>query len=304
MYPMWWSKNLATRSSAALAGKARLLHRRVERREPRFARIRAPPGPALRHGVRGSARTLSRFAGEDGVARLRRRKALSGGERTCGPAEGSNDLNVTREAALVAYRAFSDVAGKGAFFLVTVLAARRLSQAGFGIFSLGTTFGWMAAVATDFGIQLHLARAVARRPDEAARLLRSWLRVRVWTSVIALAAVSAGVALTGAGGSSALAVLLFVLVYIVSGLIEFLHYFYRGLSRSDVESTLTLWQRFGTLGCAAIALAWRPEVTTLAVAMLLPVAVTLGYSIRRAARLAPQPAALPGPPAMRSGMGR
>src|SRR5580693_3609605 len=103
MYPMWWSKNLATRSSAALAGKARLLHRRVERREPRFARIRAPPGPALRHGMRGSARTRSRLAGEDGVARLRRRKALSGGERTCGPAEGSNDLNVTREAALVAY---------------------------------------------------------------------------------------------------------------------------------------------------------------------------------------------------------
>jgi O-antigen/teichoic acid export membrane protein len=213
-------------------------------------------------------------------------------------------LNVTREAALVAYRAFSDVAGKGAFFLVTVLAARRLSQAGFGIFSLGTTFGWMAAVATDFGIQLHLARAVARHPDEAAGLLRSWLRVRLWTSVVALAVVSIGLAATRLGGSSALAILLFVLVYIVSGLIEFLHYFYRGLSRSDVESTLTLWQRFGTLGCAAIALAWRPEVTTLAVAMLLPVVITLGYSIRRAAGLAPPPAAAPRPPAMRSGMGR
>jgi O-antigen/teichoic acid export membrane protein len=218
-------------------------------------------------------------------------------------------LNVTREAALVAYRAFSDVAGKGAFFLVTVLAARRLSQDGFGIFSLGTTFGWLAAVATDFGIQLHLARAVARRPDEAARLLRSWLRVRVWTSVIALAVVSAGLAVTGAGGSSALAILLFVLVYLVSGLIEFLHYFYRGLSRSDVESTLTLWQRFGTLGCAAIAIAWRPDVTTLAAAMLLPVAVTLGYSLWRAARLAPERGLFPRstsgrPEAVRSEMRR
>jgi O-antigen/teichoic acid export membrane protein len=213
-------------------------------------------------------------------------------------------LNVTREAALVAYRAFSDVAGKGAFFLVTVLAARRLSQDNFGIFSLGTAFGWMAAVATDFGIQLHLARAVARRPDEAARLLRSWLRVRVWTSVIALAVVAVGLAVTGAGGSSTLAILLFVLVYIVSGLIEFLHYFYRGLSRSDVESTLTLWQRFGTLGCAAIALAWRPDVTTLAAAMLLPVAVTLGYSLWRAARLAPERGPFPRSPAVWSEMGR
>jgi O-antigen/teichoic acid export membrane protein len=213
-------------------------------------------------------------------------------------------LNVRREAALVAYRAFSDVAGKGAFFLVTVLAARRLSQDSFGIFSLGTTLGWMAAVATDFGIQLHLARAVARHPDEAARLLRSWLRVRVWTSVIAVAVVSAGLAVTGAGGSSTLAILLFVLVYIVSGLIEFLHYFYRGLSRSDVESTLTLWQRFGTLACAAIAISWRPDVTTLAAAMLLPVAATLGYSLWRATRLAPERGLLPRSPAVRSEVGR
>lgn len=202
-------------------------------------------------------------------------------------------MKVTREAALIAYRAFSDVAGKGAFFLVTVLAARRLSQDGFGIFSLGTTLGWMAAVATDFGIQLHLARTVARRPDEASRLLRSWLQVRVWTSVVALAAVSVGLVATGVGGSFALTILLFVLVYVVSGLIEFLHYFYRGLSRSDLESTLTLWQRFGTLGCAAIALAWRPDVTTLVSTMLLPVAVTLGYSLRRAARLASEKGAVP-----------
>ena len=129
-------------------------------------------------------------------------------------------MHLTREAALVAYRAFSDVAGKGAFFLVTVLAARRLSQDNFGIFSLGTTFGWMAAVATDFGIQLHLARAIARRPDEAARLLRSWLRVRVWTSVIALGVVSVGLAVTGAvrlnngaGGGLTLVMLVLVLVF-------------------------------------------------------------------------------------------
>ena len=76
-----------------------------------------------------------------------------------------------RQAALVAYRAASDLAGKGAFFLVTLVAARRLSQDAFGLFSLGTTVGWIAAVATDFGIQLHLAREVAQRPGDAPRLL-------------------------------------------------------------------------------------------------------------------------------------
>jgi O-antigen/teichoic acid export membrane protein len=192
----------------------------------------------------------------------------------------------SHEAALVAYRAFSDVAGKGAFLLVTVFAARNLSQHGFGIFSLGTTFGWMAAVATDFGIQIHLARAVARRPEAAADLLRAWLRIRLLTSMAALVIVSAGLVAVASDPWSSLAILLLVLVYILGGLIELLHYFYRGLSRSDVESTLTLWQRFAMLLVAVAALTWRPDVMTLAVAMLIPVAATLAYSLRRARRMA------------------
>jgi hypothetical protein len=79
--------------------------------------------------------------------------------------------------------------------------------------------------------------------------------------------------------------LLLALVYACSGLIEFLHYYYRGLSRSDVESSLTLWQRGGTLACGLAALAWWPDVTVLAAAMLLPVAATLVVSLRVAGRL-------------------
>ena len=75
------------------------------------------------------------------------------------------------------------------------------------------------------------------------------------------------------------------IVYACSGLIELLHYFYRGLSRSDVESSLILWQRGGTLVCGLLALAWKPDVTRLALAMLIPVAVTLAVSLRIASRL-------------------
>jgi O-antigen/teichoic acid export membrane protein len=191
-----------------------------------------------------------------------------------------------RQVALVAYRAFSDVAGKGAFFLVTLVAARRLSQDAFGVFSLGTTVGWIAAVATDFGIQLHLARAVAQRPEDAGRLLRAWLRVRLWTSVVALASVGAGLALAKPGSEFSWAILLFTLIYVVNGLIEFLHYFYRGIARSDVESTLTLWQRTGMLALAVAALWWRPDVTVLGVAMAVPALATFFYSCRLAGRLA------------------
>jgi O-antigen/teichoic acid export membrane protein len=187
---------------------------------------------------------------------------------------------------LVAYRAFSDIAGKGAFFLVTLFAARRLSQDAFGLFSLGTTVGWIAAVATDFGIQLHLARAVAQRPSDRARLLRAWLRVRLWTAATAIVAVAVGLAITSSSPAFSRPIVLFTIVYVVSGLVEFLHYFYRGLSRSDIESTLNLWQRVATLVLAGVVLWWWPDVTVLALGMAIPALATFAYSARLATRLA------------------
>jgi O-antigen/teichoic acid export membrane protein len=185
-----------------------------------------------------------------------------------------------RHASLIAYKAVADLAAKGSLFVVTVVAARRLSPQAFGIFSLGSTLGWMAAVASDFGIQLHVARAVARRPDEAGRLLGQWLRVRWATAAGALVAAVVGAAIAPSTRAYTAPIAIVALVYVASGLVEFLHYFYRGLSRSDVESTLTLWQRGATLVCGVLALAWRPDLTLLAIAMLVPVAVTLAVSLR------------------------
>jgi O-antigen/teichoic acid export membrane protein len=192
----------------------------------------------------------------------------------------------SRNAFLIAYKAFADLAGKGSLFVITIVAARRLSPESFGVFSLGSTLGWIVAVVSDCGIQLHLARAIARRPADASQLLRGWLRVRLWTAGGALAIV----ALSLVGGwraASAMPIAVLAAVYACSGLIELLYYFYRGLSRSDVESSLILWQRGGTLACGLIALAWKPDVTVLAVAMLIPVAITLAMSLRIAAGLAP-----------------
>ena len=70
------------------------------------------------------------------------------------------------------------------------------------------------------------------------------------------------------------------MVYACSGLIELLHYFYRGLSRSDVESSLTLWQRGATLVLRRGRAGLVADVTVLAIAMLIPVAVTLAVSLR------------------------
>ena len=81
--------------------------------------------------------------------------------------------------------------------MITIVAARRLSPEAFGVFSLGSTLGWIVAVASDFGIQLHLARAVAQRPQDAAPLLASWLRVRLWTAAAAMVVVAIGLLAAG-----------------------------------------------------------------------------------------------------------
>jgi O-antigen/teichoic acid export membrane protein len=189
-----------------------------------------------------------------------------------------------RSASLIVYKAFADLAGKGSLFVVTIVAARRLSLESFGVFALGSTLGWIIAVVSDCGIQLHLARSVARVPADASRLLRGWLRVRLWTAAGAVAIVAIGLA-AGWRTASAAPIAVLAVVYTGSGLIELLRYFHRGLSRSDVESSITLWQRGATLACGLIALAWKPDVTLLASAMLLPVVVTLAISLRIAARL-------------------
>ena len=193
-----------------------------------------------------------------------------------------------RTAALIAYRALSDLAGKAAFFAVTVLAARRLSGEEFGIVSLGTTLGWMVAVATDLGMQAHLARAVSHRPHDARCLLDVWLPVRLRAALAGLSIGAAVIVTTGARAAPALVV--FVAAYVVSGLVEFMHHFYRGIARSDIESSQTLYWRAAMLGCAAAVLWLRPDVTLLAVALLAPAAIVLVVTVRRARRLAGLPA--------------
>src|SRR3954468_12135295 len=89
-------------------------------------------------------------------------------------------------AGLVGYKVFADLAGKGSLFVITIVAARRLTPWGFGLFGVGSTLGWMLAVIGDFGVQMHLARAVAQTPRDAGSLLRRWFRLRLIATVAIL----------------------------------------------------------------------------------------------------------------------
>jgi O-antigen/teichoic acid export membrane protein len=223
---------------------------------PRSARIRA-----------GGAR-----------ARLRERKARFAARK------GFDGMT---RAALVAYRAASDAAAKGAMFVVTVAAARRLDAQAFGLFSIAATGGWMLAVAADCGIGLHAARVVSRRPDRVAAVVRQWLPARLWLTAATVAIAIASVAFGALPLRDAVAMVLIAGSYLAAGWLEFLYYVFRGLDRSDLESSIVLLHRAALFVCALGVLAWSPRLWLLGASMAVPAAVALAAAAHRLRHLGP-----------------
>lgn len=182
-----------------------------------------------------------------------------------------------RLSVLIGYKAASEVGAKLATLAVAVLAARALPPEAFGLFALAWTLGWLLGVVTDAGFQLHLAREVARAPDAAPAIVRPTAALRAGGAGLALvAAMPAAVAL---GGREGWAFWGLVAAQLASAVVEFFNHAYRGLMRSDIESSLNLAQRIGMVALASLALLWRPSLASLALALAVPAVATLVASL-------------------------
>jgi hypothetical protein len=174
----------------------------------------------------------------------------------------------------------------------------------FAWMALASTAGWMLSVATDFGLQLHLAKEVARMPDAPGRALwpllkrkRQLLAAGFFAAVVLpFVWLDARVAVPFAG---------IALAFLLSSLVEFLNYAYRGLNRSDLESSINLMQRLGGVAFAWVLLTWWPSLLTVAIALLVPPMITSAISLTVLTRMAPStPDARANPPAICSGAWR
>lgn len=174
----------------------------------------------------------------------------------------------------MAYRGFSDIAAKGTMFIVTVAAARTLDRDDFGRFALASTLGWLASVAADMGIQAHLARAVAQQPAASGALLRRWMPLRVMSGIAGLGLALLSLRLFNSDQEEWLAMSLLVTAYAAGGFSECMYNFFRGLGRTDLESTFTLVQRCAMCVLAIAAVWLNPTLTSLGLAMLAPALVT------------------------------
>ena len=186
------------------------------------------------------------------------------------PTQHGTTTDGRRQTRLVIYRGASDVAAKGVMFVVTVVAARWLPRPEFALVALATTLGWLGAVAGDFGVQVHLARAVAQHPSAVSSLLAQWLPVRVLTGLIALACATVAILWLEPDRSAFAPMLVFCAAYAATGVGDCVYYVFRALDRSDLESTLTLVSRGLLLLLAPVAMWVHPTALSMAFAMLAP----------------------------------
>jgi O-antigen/teichoic acid export membrane protein len=197
-----------------------------------------------------------------------------------------------RAPHLIAYKATADVVSKTVTLLVTIAAARVLAPDAFGVLALAMTTGWILGVASDAGLPLYLARSVAKDADATAQVVRDVMRWRVRFGVVALT-IGVVIAVTLAPAGYGVAFGLLVAAQLAGAVLETLSHVFRGLSRSEIESTITITQRLGAALLAAAVLIWYPSLLLVATALLIPPVLAVAVSFTVALRLAPRVRAAP-----------
>lgn len=199
-------------------------------------------------------------------------------------------------ASLVAYKTSADVISKAVTLVVTVAAARALPPADFGVMALAMTSGWLLGVASDAGLPMHLATRVAqlnaagRSPRPTVQAVMRWR----WALGAAAAICGLGVGLLLVPASVVFAFTLIVLHQLFGAMLDTLAHAYRGLGRTDIESSLSLAHRGAIALGALTVLAVHPALLWLAVALVVPPIVALAASHVIVARLTEQGGKGPG----------
>jgi O-antigen/teichoic acid export membrane protein len=184
------------------------------------------------------------------------------------------------DGSRVAYKTTADVVSKVVTLVVTVAAARALSASDFGIFALGMTTGWLLGVASDAGLPMYLATRVAQAIAHGAGVERIVHAVMRWRWMLGATAAACGAALGIAlvPGYAVLAFVLIVTHQLFGAMLDTLAHAYRGLGRTEIESSLSLAHRGAIALGALTVLAVTPSLLWLSLALAVPPLVTLAAS--------------------------
>jgi O-antigen/teichoic acid export membrane protein len=146
------------------------------------------------------------------------------------------------------------------------------------------TTGWLLGVLTDGGLSMHLAREAARAGTGVAGLWRWSFRRRLVAAALALAP-AALVASAVAPQDLITPFLTVVAAQLAGAVAETVYHLFRGLGRTNIEATVHAATRVTAGAVAVTALVWNPRLSWLAIALALPSAVAVIWSLAWARRL-------------------
>jgi O-antigen/teichoic acid export membrane protein len=189
--------------------------------------------------------------------------------------------------SLIAYKTAADVASKSVTLVVTVAAARALSQADFGVLALAMTTGWLLGVASDAGLPMFAATRVAHAHAAGLPTAPIAHEITRWRTRFGVGAALCGAALALwlAPPAALVAFTLIVLHQLFGATLDTVSHVYRGLGRTDIESTLSLVHRGVVAFAALTTLAVHPTLLALSLALAVPPLLALLMSIAIAKRV-------------------
>ncbi len=172
----------------------------------------------------------------------------------------------------------SELAARAIQFGFIVVAARQLGARGFGVYSFAAAFGFVLAQSSDLGLQLYVARELARTPDRGPQILGSALRCKAVLFAGSLLLLLGFVRLQAEVPDRGLVFLLALAVMMTSPL-EFFNYAFRGYRRLEFEAGINLTARLLGPGVAIPALLSGAPLLTVSWILLIAnaAAAWLGY---------------------------
>lgn len=155
----------------------------------------------------------------------------------------------------------SELIGRLALFALVLFAARRLGEAGFGLYNYALALGFVLAQLTDLGMQLVLTREIAAGARGDA-LVTVAVRLKVALSIVVAAILWLVV---GAQPVDRGAVFLLSLLPLLQSFPEFVGYAFRGRQNLVVEARLLAGARLALAAGGVVALMLWPTLLSLAV---------------------------------------
>jgi O-antigen/teichoic acid export membrane protein len=199
---------------------------------------------------------------------------------------GHRQDGLLAQGSRVLVKVAADTAGKAVMLVITVVAARQLNPDPFAILALAMATGWLLGVASDAGLSMHLARETARDPRGARQRMIEVVSLRAG---LAFFAATVGVLITPylVPRHWRMQFVLIVMVQLCGAVIETVAHYFRGLQRSEIESTIHAAHRLTTLMLALVVLWWWRRLDFLGVAMLVPAVIAMLAAVAVALNLVP-----------------